>query len=122
MRASNDVIDEYEQHLTDEGMTVQRTDGDEPEQEAGVRFDLPSGVLMEIVAVVDEEYQHFEEAYRAWSGQAPADIDHIQFLTPTLIDDLKFLQKMICFKVSDIAGRKTPPKSRLCGVITSNTT
>ncbi|MFC7216080.1 VOC family protein [Saliphagus sp. GCM10025334] len=111
VRASDaTVVDEYEEELNDAGFDPIRTDGDEPGQETGVRFDLSSGFSMEIVTVADGAYQHFENPPHARSGQAPADIDHIQFLTPTLNEDLGFLRDVLDFKISDTAGDRENPE------------
>lgn len=111
VRASGvDVVDQYEGRFADEGVPAERTDGAEPGQTAGIRFELPSGVSMEIVAVEDVGYQHFERTHRLRGGQAPADVDHVQFLTPNLTEDLEFLRDVVGFAVSETAGPRDDPE------------
>lgn len=105
-----DVVDDYEACLADMDIAFERTDGDEPGQEAGVRFRLPSGIAMEVVAVADDAYQHYEEAHCQRGGQTPADVDHVQFLTPDLPADLAFLRDVAGLTVSETAGPRDDPE------------
>lgn len=104
------VVEEYQQRLEQAEVSTERTDGDEPGQEAGIRFSLPSGVAMEIVAVADDEYQHFEEPKVSRGGQAPADVNHIQFLSPDVVADMEFLRDTVGLKISEIAGSPEDPE------------
>lgn len=104
------VVDEYEQRLKSLDLAVERTDGDEPGQAAGVRFALPSGVRMEIVAVEDDRYQHYESVAPGRGGQAPGDLDHVQFLTPDIVADMEFLRDVVGMKISEIAGPRENPE------------
>ncbi|MFC6765104.1 VOC family protein [Natrinema soli] len=104
------VVEEYEQRLEGADVSTERTDGNEPGQEAGVRFSLPSGVAMEVVAVSDDKYQHFEEPKVSRGGQAPADVNHIQFLTPDVVADMEFLRDSVGLKISEIAGSPDDPE------------
>ncbi|MFB6097373.1 MAG: VOC family protein [Haloferacaceae archaeon] len=111
VRASGpEVVDAYEQRLQSLEVPAERTDGDEPNQAAGVRFRLPSGVPMEVVAVGDDEYQHYEEPRLGRGGQAPADVDHVQFLTPDVLADLEFLRDVAGLEPSEIAGPRDDPE------------
>ena len=105
-----DVVDAYEQRLSSLDVPLTRTDGDELGQEAGVRFRLPSGVAMEVAAVADVDYQHYESPRPGRGGQAPADVDHIQFLTPDVLADLDFLCEVAGFLPSEIAGPRDDPE------------
>lgn len=104
------VVDEYEQRLADADVPMERTDAAEPGQEAGIRFSLPSGVDMEVVAVADNPYHHYEEANPSRSGQAPADLNHVQFLTPDVEADMAFLRDTVGLKISEIAGPREDPE------------
>lgn len=104
------VVDAYERRLADSEVATERTDGAEPGQEAGVRFSLPSGVDMEVVAVADDPYHHYEEAHPSRGGQAPVDLNHIQFLTPDLESDMVFLRDTARLKISEIAGPREDPE------------
>lgn len=104
------VVDAYAARLRDRNVPVERTDGAEPGQVAAVRFTLPSGVPVEVAAVADDTYQHYEAPAPARGGQAPADFDHIQFLTPDLGADLAFLRDEVGFLVSEVAGPADGPE------------
>jgi catechol 2,3-dioxygenase len=111
VRATDEgVVDGYERRLQSLDHDVERTDGEEPGQVAGVRFDMPSGVSMEVVAVEDDRYQHYEEVDPARAGQAPADVDHIQLLTPDIVADMEFLRDVADFHISEIAGPREDPE------------
>lgn len=105
-----DVVDAYEQRLKSLTVPFERTDGDEPGQEAGIRFRLPSGVAMEVVAVADENYQHYEASRAGRGGQAPSDVDHIQFLSPDVRADLDFLGDVAGFLISEVVGPEDDPE------------
>lgn len=98
------VVDDYEAELGDAGVDVQRVDGTEPGQVAGVRFELPTGVPMEIVAVADEAYEHSNVTAPGRAGHAPSTLDHVQWFTPDIDADLAFLRDVVGMYVSDLAG------------------
>lgn len=104
------VVERVAARLTDHDVPVHRTDGDEPGQAVGVRFRLPSGVAMEVVAVDDDRYQHYEAPRPGRGGQAPADLDHIQFLTPDVLGDLAFLTDAVGLAASELAGARDDPE------------
>lgn len=98
------VVDKYESRLADAGVDTTRVDGDEPGQVAGVRFELPTGVPMEIIAVADEDYEHAHVSAPARAGHAPSTLDHVQWFTPDIDADLAFLRDTVGMYVSDLAG------------------
>lgn len=105
VRASEEaVVDEYETRLADRGVDVDRVDGEEPGQEAGVRLTLASGVPMEIVSVTDEAYEHSGTSDPARAGHAPSSLDHVQLFTPDVNEDIAFLRDVVGMYVSDTAG------------------
>lgn len=105
VRASDvDVVDDYEERLANAGVKTERVDGDEPGQRAGVRFNLPTGVSMEVVAVEDDGYEHSAVTSPDRAGHAPSTIDHVQWFTPDIDADLEFLRDVVGLFVSDIAG------------------
>jgi catechol 2,3-dioxygenase len=111
VRATDEsVVDDYERRLVSLERSVERTDGQEPGQVAGVLFDLPSGVPMEIVAVEDDHYHHHEQVDPGRDEQAPADVDHIQLLTPDVVSDMAFLCDVLDMQLSEIAGKRSDPE------------
>ena len=98
------VVDEYEEHLAERGVDVERVDGDEPGQVAGVRFQLPSALPMEVVAVADGAYEHSTAATAGRAGHAPSTLDHVQVFTPDVNEDLAFLRDVVGMHISDTAG------------------
>lgn len=96
-------LDIYEERLTDDGFETVRTGGDEPGQEHGLRFRLPSGLAVELVTVEDKQYKHGESA--AVEGRhigAPLDINHYTFVSPDVKRDAQFLENYADFKISEI--------------------
>ena len=103
VRASDaTVVDDYEDRLSGRGVDVHRVDGDEPGQAAGVRFELPSGVPMEVVAVADGAYEHATASTDGRAGQAPSTLDHVQLFTPDVNEDLAFLRDVVGLRISDV--------------------
>lgn len=98
------VVDNYEEQLLEQDISVRRVDGEEPGQEAGVRFRIPSGAAMEIVTVADEAYEHSNVSAAGRAGHAPSTFDHVQFFTPDVNRDLEFLHDVVGMHVSDTAG------------------
>jgi catechol 2,3-dioxygenase len=99
-----EAVDEYEDRLREEDVATERVDADEPGQVAGVRFKLPTDVPMEIVAVEDQEYEHAEISAADRAGHAPSTIDHVQWFTPSVRDDMEFLRDVVGMPISDTAG------------------
>lgn len=105
VRASDEsVVDDYERRLTEQGVDARRVDGREPGQVAGVRFRIPSGVAVEVVAVADEAYEHANVTADGRAGHAPSSLDHVQFFTPDVNEDIAFLRDVVGMYVSDTAG------------------
>ncbi|MFA1610836.1 VOC family protein [Halobellus rubicundus] len=105
------AVDGYEERLRDRGVDTARVDGAEPGQRAGIRFELPGGVPMEIVAVEDEAYPHSNVSATDRAGHAPSAVDHIQFFTPDLDADLAFLRDAVGLHVSDLVGPRDDPEN-----------
>lgn len=98
-------IDEYEHRFESQGVECSRTDGNEPNQECGLRLSLPSGITMELVTIEDKSYKHYYEmAVPGRGGLAPLDLDHYNFHSPDVERDGKFLRDVLDFKVSAIVG------------------
>jgi catechol 2,3-dioxygenase len=91
----------YESRLDDAGVAVERTDGAEPNQAEGVRFTLPSGVDMELVAVADNDYHHPTKTVGERDRLAPRDVDHINLMSWDVDRDMDFLVEHLEFAVSD---------------------
>ena len=104
------AVDDHEDRLAADGVAVEHVDGDEPGQVAGVRFELPTGVPMEVVAVEHEAYEHSNVSHPGRAGHAPSSLDHIQWFTPDLSADLAFLRDTVDMPVSDIAGPRDDPE------------
>ncbi|MFB6206415.1 MAG: VOC family protein [Haloglomus sp.] len=105
VRASDEsVVDDYETRLADEGVPVERVDGADPGQETGVRFEMPSGMPLEVVTVSDTPYAHAEVSNPARAGHAPSCLDHVQLFTPDIHADMTFLRDTVGMPISDIAG------------------
>ena len=51
-----DEIEQTEAKLADHGVATERRDGAEPNQERGLRFELPNGLAVEFVSVADKRY------------------------------------------------------------------
>lgn len=98
-----DELETYEQRLDEAGIESRRTDSEEPGQEHGLRFSLPSGLSMELVTVADKSYKHFyETALPGRGGLAPLDLNHYNFHTPTVELDAKLLRDVLDFEVSAV--------------------
>lgn len=97
------ALDTYEKRLGDEGIASRRTDRDEPGQEHGLRFELPSELSMELVTVADKSYKHYyETALPGRGGLAPLDLSHHNFHSPMVERDAKLLCDTLDFKVSAV--------------------
>lgn len=101
------LLDEYEARLAEEGVDTTRTGGDEPGQERGLRFRLPSDLAMELVTVADREYKHADvEVVPGRGGLAPVDINHYTFLSPNVKRDATFLRDVLDFTISEVVGEE----------------
>lgn len=96
-------LEEYADRLAEAGIDARRTDGAEPGQEHGLRFELPSELSMELVTVVDKSYKHYyETALPSRGGLAPLDLNHHNFHSPDVEADAKLLRDVLDFKVSAV--------------------
>lgn len=101
-------IEAYERRLGEAGIDTERTDGDEPGQAHGLRFRLPSGIPMELVAPEPSTYHHAGDAHRAdRNGVTPLDLHHINLVSPGLRADVEFLQSSLDFAVSEVRGTRS---------------
>jgi catechol 2,3-dioxygenase len=99
-----DDLDRYERRLADAGVETARNDYEgEPGQEAGLRFDLPTGTRMELVTVDDRRYHHSNETPGGGrGGAAPVDVDHITLVSPDVQSDAEFLADRLDFDISSV--------------------
>lgn len=99
-----DDLDHYEERLAEGGVETERNDGgNEPGQEAGLRFDLPSGTRMELATVTDRRYHHTNETPAGKpGGVAPVDVDHITLVSPDVETDATFLADHLDFDISSV--------------------
>ncbi|RQH02398.1 VOC family protein [Natrarchaeobius oligotrophus] len=99
---SEDEVESYEARLTDEGVDVRRTDGEEPGQGVGVQFETPTGKRVEFVTVEDWAYFHSDEAQDGRLGVTPPDLDHVTLMSPDVQADAEFLRDVVDFKISNV--------------------
>ncbi|SEH64069.1 catechol 2,3-dioxygenase [Halopenitus malekzadehii] len=97
-----ETIEKYEATLEKENVACSRTDGDEPNQEYGVRFSLPTGIDMEFVSVSDRNYRHEVDPAKDRSPIAPIDLDHITLRLLDVQPNAVFLQDVLDFHISDV--------------------
>jgi len=97
----SETLADYERRLDEAGVDVTKTDGNEPSQSEGIRFQLPSGVDMELVTVEDSDYLHPTQAAEGRGGIAPRNLDHINLMSHCVDGDVAFLTDHLDFKVSD---------------------
>lgn len=100
--ADADKLEDYEERLAADDVRFERTDGTEPGQERGLRFELPSHLQLELVSVTDKTYQHSENpAIDGRAGIAPVDLNHFNFMSPDVKRDAKFMRDVLDFSVSE---------------------
>lgn len=93
----------YDKKLRGNGVKVERQDETEPGQEKGIRFNLPSGIPMELVLVKDNRYINpAKPAYPRNVAAAPLNIDHINLMSLDVRKDTEFLTELLDFRISDI--------------------
>lgn len=112
VRVDQSGLERRLERLEEASVDVTRTDGAEPGQRAGARFDLPSGNLsMELVTVDDVRYQNAADVeglptaapvHPDRSSVAPIDLSHVTVMTPALRTDVEFLRDVLDFRVSDV--------------------
>jgi len=99
------TLTNYEERLAEVGVEARRTDGEEPGQEHGLRFALPSGFPLELVTVEAKAYKHYyRTALPDRGGLAPLDLNHFNYHTPDVERDATFLRDVLDFKVSAVIG------------------
>lgn len=98
-------LGEYEERLRSRGQDFERTDGDEPGQERGLRVELPSQLPVELVTVDDHTYRHSDRAAIEGRNElAPLDLNHYNFASPSVRADAEFLRDVLDFNVSEVVG------------------
>lgn len=96
-------LDEFESDLRSNDVDVQRLDASEPNVEAGIGFELPSGHSVELVTVSDNEYWHSAHPRAVEApGIVPTDLDHHNIYSTDIEADVEFLQENLGFNVSDV--------------------
>lgn len=89
--------------LADRHPYADRTDGDDPGQERGLAFSLPSGIDLEFVTLDQERYQHISDtAHPDRGSHAPLDADHVNLASTRVQDDVEFIRDELGFDVSEI--------------------
>lgn len=103
VRTTETDFDRHEADLRDAGVDVERTDGEEPGQERGLRFALPSGVEMEFVTLHNDRYPHVSDtAHVERSAVAPSDFEHINLASHDPRADVEFLQEHAGFELTEV--------------------
>lgn len=103
LRVSESELVDLEDRLRTASVETERFDEAEPNQSKAVRFDLPSGVSMELAVVADTDYTSpSNPAHSRTTGIAPLDIDHINLMAPDVKTDAEFLRDTLGFNFSDI--------------------
>lgn len=98
-------LEEYAERLAAAGVDVDRTDGEEPGQEHGLRVTVPSQLPIELVTVDDRSYHHAEApAVAGRAGIAPLDLNHYNYASPSVREDAEFLRDRLGFSVSEVVG------------------
>lgn len=98
-------IDEYGHRLESAGLGFERTDGEEPGQDRGLRFRLPSGIPMELVAGEPGGYPHAADAYGGDRDDlAPLGLHHLNLVSPAISEDAAVLTDVVDFAVSEVRG------------------
>lgn len=100
-----DELGVYEDRLASRGNEFERTDGDEPGQQRGLRVELPSQLPVELVTVGDKRYRHSDRAAtRGRDEIAPLDLNHYNYASPDVREDAEFLRDVLDFRVSETVG------------------
>lgn len=95
----------YEERLASRSHEFERTDNEEPGQEAGLRLQLPSKLPVELVTVEDKRYRHSDRAAVPGRNElGPLDLNHYNYASPDVQADAEFLQEVLEFKVSEAVG------------------
>lgn len=103
--ADPDEVAGYERRLESAGLGVERTDGEEPGVDDGVRFRLPSGIPVELVAAGGGGYPHAADAYGGDRADlAPLGLHHLNLVSPAIREDAAVLTDVVDFAVSEVRG------------------
>ena len=98
-----DELNRLKKNLSDNGVSVENTDGNEPGQEKGIRFSMPNGIQMEFAIVEDNRYVNpARPEYPRTRGIAPLNADHINIMSTNVKRDAEFLRDVLNFRFSDI--------------------
>lgn len=103
--ADEEELNRYTHRLEENGIGWTETHGTEPNQTAGVRFSLPSGVGMELVSVADRQYRHALDPSHHVPRVCPLDLDHVTLHLLDVKPNAEFLSNVLDFRLSDL--RKT---------------
>lgn len=100
-----DAVDACTAELEAEGVPFGRADGVEPGQAEAVRFALPGGVPMEVVAVEESTYPHDEDVrFPERADRAPVALDHVNLSSPRIREDVEFLTDVVGLRLSEVVG------------------
>lgn len=105
-------LEEYQSRLGAAGVGTERTDGEEPAQAYGLRFSVPSGLALELVVVdSDVQYHHSSQpAIETRRSVAPLDLDHFNYLSPLIEEDVAFLRDYVDFELTEVLGPEKSPR------------
>ncbi|MBM3678320.1 MAG: hypothetical protein FJW96_10630, partial [Actinobacteria bacterium] len=101
-----DEVDRYARRLADAGVTVEPTDGSEPGQVRGIRFQVPpNGQRMELVTVEDNRYLNagMHAVPGRGRGISPLDTCHINLVSMNMRESVEFLTGVLDFRLSEYA-------------------
>jgi catechol 2,3-dioxygenase len=99
-----DHLERERYRLVQNGISFEERGGAEPGQQSALRFQLPSGHLMEYVVVKDNRYlKPSDPAHPRRQGFGPLDADHINLVTPNVRRLTEFLTDVLGFRVSDVS-------------------
>jgi catechol 2,3-dioxygenase len=102
---SSEDLDRYGQRLAAAGVEVERRGDAEPGVDQALRFNLPSGHVMELVVLSEPvDYQRVHAPVTPRHGVAPLDADHITLQVPPPVSRplVEFLRGTLDFHISDI--------------------
>lgn len=104
VRVKNEIeLAECEERIASDGIDFERTDGNEPGQERGLRVELPSRLPLELVTVDDNTYRHSDTmAVDGRDEIAPLNLNHYNYASPNVREDAEFLREVLGFNISDV--------------------
>jgi len=102
--AEGAVLESAAAHLAAENIPAERTDGDEPGVEQGLRFEIPSGIEMELVVVDSQQYRRpFAPAVENRTTVAPNDLEHVNLISPDVQADMEFMSEVIGQQLTEVS-------------------